>query len=70
MHVIVIGWIYVVFMISVVSDSVVGGLVRFFFLAVIPVGLWAWIFLRRARRKREEQIVSEADADVATRNDQ
>jgi hypothetical protein len=64
MHILVIGWIYVVFMISVVSDSVAAGLARFFFLGVIPVGLWAWMSLRKAKRRNED-----AAQNVVTRED-
>ncbi|MGL4231435.1 MAG: hypothetical protein ACRCWJ_08715 [Casimicrobium sp.] len=54
MHVIVIGWLYVVCMIAVVSDSVLKGLIRFFFLGAIPVGLWMWLSFRKAKRRNEE----------------
>jgi hypothetical protein len=52
MHVIIVGWIYVVFMIAVVSDSLVKGFIRFFFLGVIPVGLWMWMSWRKNSRAR------------------
>ncbi len=53
MHVIVIGWLYVVVMIAVVSDSLLKGLIRFFFLGAIPVGLWMWVSFRRRHRRSE-----------------
>jgi hypothetical protein len=54
MHVIVIGWIYVVLMISVVSDSLLKGVIRFLFLGAFPVGLWMWMSFRKAKRRRED----------------
>jgi hypothetical protein len=51
MHVVVIGWLYVVVMISVVSDSVLKGIVRFLFLGAIPVGLWMWFTIQKRRRQ-------------------
>jgi hypothetical protein len=61
MHVIVIGWVYVVFMIAVVSDSVLKGFVRFFFLAVVPVGLWMWMSWRKNTRLRTKRELTEDD---------
>jgi hypothetical protein len=54
MHVVVIAWIYVVLMISVVSDSLLKGVIRFLFLGAIPVGLWMWMSFRRAKRRIED----------------
>jgi type VI protein secretion system component VasK len=61
MHVVVIAWLYVVVMISVVSDSVLKGVVRFIFLGAIPVGLWMWMTIRR--RQREQAMAQEPSSE-------
>lgn len=66
MHVLVIGWLYVVVMISVVSDSVLKGIVRFVFLGVIPVGLWMWFTIQKRRRQLE---AAQNEAAQAARED-
>jgi hypothetical protein len=66
MHVVVIGWLYVVVMISVVSDSVLKGVVRFLFLGAIPVGLWMWFSIQKRRRQIE---AAENEAAQAARED-
>jgi hypothetical protein len=53
MHVVLMGWLYVVVMISVVSDSVLKGVIRFVFLGAIPVGLWMWFTVQKRRRRVE-----------------
>lgn len=63
MHVLVIGWLYVVVMISVVSDSVLKGIVRFVFLGVIPVGLWMWFTIQKRRRQLEAAKEEAAHAE-------
>jgi hypothetical protein len=68
MHVVVIGWLYVVVMISVVSDSVLKGIVRFLFLGAIPVGLWMWFTIQKRRRQiaaAESEAVQAEQADSA-----
>jgi Flp pilus assembly protein TadB len=68
MYIIVIGWIYVVFMIAVVSDSLLKGFIRFFFLGVIPVGLWMWMSLRKARQQKEAAARENASPPSDTAN--
>ncbi len=63
MHVLVIGWLYVVIMISIVSESVLKGVVRFLFLGVIPVGLWMWFTLQKRRRQMEAAKLEAAQAE-------
>lgn len=67
MHVLVIGWLYVVVMISVVSESLLKGIVRFVFLGVIPVGLWMWFTIQKRRRQLEAaqtEATQAADEDA------
>lgn len=68
MHIFIIGWLYVVIMISIVSDSVLKGVLRFLFLGALPCGLWFWMTMRR-RAAEKEAAASEkpADQDVTPR---
>jgi chorismate-pyruvate lyase len=66
MHVVLIAWLYVVVMISVVSDSLLKGIVRFLFLGAIPLGLWMWFNLQRRRRQLE---AAQNEATQAERED-
>jgi len=59
MYLIAIGWLYVVVMMAVVSDSILKGVIRLLFLGVLPVGLWLWISVRR-HRNRMAQAADEA----------
>jgi type VI protein secretion system component VasK len=63
MHVVVIAWLYVVVMISVVSDSVLKGMVRFIFLGAIPVGLWMWFTIQKRRRQIAATKLEAAQAE-------
>ncbi len=63
MHVLVIGWLYVVIMISIVSESVLKGVVRFLFLGVIPVGLWMWFTIQKRRRPSEAAKLDAAQTE-------
>jgi chorismate-pyruvate lyase len=63
MHVLVIGWLYVVVMISVVSDSVLKGMVRFIFLGAIPIGLWMWFTIQKRRRQIEAAKIEAAQLE-------
>ncbi|MBL8309202.1 MAG: hypothetical protein JNL19_02155 [Burkholderiales bacterium] len=49
LYLVLIGWLYVVAMITLVSDSLLKGVVRLLFLGVLPVLLVIWI--KRLRRR-------------------
>jgi Flp pilus assembly protein TadB len=63
MHVLMIGWLYVVVMISIVSESVLKGVVRFVFLGAIPVGLWMWFTIQKRRRQMEAAKLEAAQTE-------
>ena len=63
-YVIAIGWLYVVTMIAVVSDSPLKGVIRFVFLGALPVGLLLWVKLMRYRAR--EAARAEAASDLNT----
>jgi type VI protein secretion system component VasK len=65
MHLIAIGWLYVVVMMAIVSDSILKGVVRLLFLGVLPVALWLWITVRRHRSRMARAAEAEA-ANQAT----
>ena len=55
MHIAVVGWIYVVLMMSVVEDSFVAGIMTFFLYGVLPVSIIVYIGGTGKRRRRREQ---------------
>jgi hypothetical protein len=63
-HIFVIGWLYVVIMIAIVSDSILKGVLRFLLLGALPCGLYFWFMLRR--RTAERDAANEATLTAAT----
>jgi len=63
MHIIAIAWLYVVVMIAAVSDSILKAVIRLFFLGVLPLGLMAWMSLRRDRNRAERGAVEAAPTE-------
>lgn len=55
MHIAVVGWIYVVLMMSVVEDSFVASIMTFFLYGVLPVSIIVYIGGTGKRRRRREQ---------------
>ena len=58
MHLIAIGWIYVVFMMSITETSVVAGVATFLFYGLVPVAIILYLGgsrRRRLRRQMEEE---------------
>lgn len=61
MYLVVVGWLYVVLMLSVAQDSVARGLIYFLFLGFLPVlALLHMIRLRRTRRRQARALVAAA----------
>ncbi len=64
-HIFIIGWLYVVIMIAIVSDSIIKGMLRFLLLGALPCGLYFWFMLRR--RAAERDAANETnETDAAT----
>lgn len=61
MHIIVIGWLFVILMMSVTAKSVVGGVLTFVFYGVAPVALLLYIFGARRRRERLDDRSAKAE---------
>ena len=53
MYIIAIGWIWVVFMMSITESSIVAGLLTFVFYGVLPCGLLMYLLGTPARRRRQ-----------------
>tara|TARA_S200000501_G_C20715824_1_gene696189 strand:+ start:744 stop:926 length:183 start_codon:yes stop_codon:yes gene_type:complete len=54
MYIIIIGWIYVVLMMSITENSVLAGILTFIFYGVVPVSIIYYIGSSRARKKKRE----------------
>lgn len=64
MYLIAIAWLYVVVIVSVSDDTILGGLVTFLFWGLGPLALFLWIFGTPARRRAKAR--REAEADTAS----
>ena len=53
MYIIAIGWIWVVFMMSITETSIVAGLATFIFYGIRPCGLLMYLLGTPARRRRQ-----------------
>ncbi|MBL8445738.1 MAG: hypothetical protein JNK52_16995 [Zoogloeaceae bacterium] len=60
MYLIAIAWLYVVVIVSVSDDTVLGGLVTFFFWGLGPLALFLWLFGTPARRRNKARREAEA----------
>lgn len=55
MHIAVVGWIYVVLMMAITEESVVAGIMTFFFYGVLPVTIIMYVGGSGNRKRRREQ---------------
>jgi hypothetical protein len=69
MYIIAIAWLYVVIMISIVSDSILKGVVRFLFLGALPMALLFWLNFRRREPNDSSAVVNE-DSEQGNRNEE
>jgi hypothetical protein len=53
MHIIAIGWIYVVSMMAITEKSVIAGIMTFTFYCVIPLGV-VWFIVDRKKRNMQK----------------
>ncbi len=56
MYIIAIGWIWVVFMMSITETSIVAGLMTFVFYGILPCGLLLYLLGTPARRRRKSRV--------------
>ena len=60
MYIIVIGWIYVVLMMSITETSFVAGIMTFVLYGIVPTSIIVYIMGTPARRRRRLAAKSEA----------
>lgn len=70
MYIIVIGWIYVVLMMSITETSFVAGIMTFVLYGIVPTSIIVYIMGTPARRRRRlaaksESLVQKSDPEVA-----
>lgn len=63
MYLIAIAWLYVVIIVSVADDTVVGGVLTFVFWGLGPLALFLWIFGTPQRRRRMARAEREQAAE-------
>lgn len=56
MYIIAIGWIWVVFMMSITETSIVAGLMTLVFYGILPCGLLLYLLGTPARRRRKARL--------------
>ena len=66
MYIITIGWIWVVFMMSITESSIVAGLMTFVFYGILPCGLLMYLLGTPARRRRQASTRVAPPAEPAT----
>lgn len=66
MHIVVIAWIYVVFMMSITETSVVAGVMTFLLYGLLPVSILVYLTgTGRRRRKRHAQEMQRRQQETA-----
>jgi bacteriorhodopsin len=55
MHIIVIAWIYVVFMMSITEASVIGGIMTFVLYGLLPLSIILYLLRTNHRRRKRKQ---------------
>lgn len=65
MHIVVIGWAYVVLMMSISEESVVAGIATFLLYGLLPITIIVYLGNSKKRRKRnEERTTQRKTSDV------
>jgi hypothetical protein len=66
MYIVVIGWMYVVLMMSIVEDSVVAGIMTFLMYGVVPLAII--LYLTGGRQRRRNRALAKKQADDSNIN--
>ena len=53
MHMIALGWIWVVFMMAITEKNLVAGVMTFLFYGLVPTALLIFLISRQSRKQRE-----------------
>ena len=72
MHIVVIGWLYVVLMMAITERSFIAGLLTFFFYGLVPCGVLLRLSgarLRRRAAKRQTVAVAPPSDDLVNHPD-
>jgi hypothetical protein len=64
-HIVLIGWLWVILMIAVTANSIIAGVLIFLFLGIGPCLILLWLFGGRVRRRRLQGRESTNDATIA-----
>jgi hypothetical protein len=64
MHIIAVGWMYVVLMMSITEESVIAGIMTFLLYGVLPLAIFLYI-TGSGRRKRRRAAAENRDQDFA-----
>lgn len=65
MHLVAIGWMYVVFMMSITEETIVAGVMTFLFYGLVPVAIILYLGGSRRRRLRKQM---ETEARLKAKN--
>ncbi|MBT0963651.1 hypothetical protein [Denitromonas iodatirespirans] len=72
MYIIAIAWLYVALLAAITDTTVVGGVLTFVFLGLLPMSLFLWLFgtpaRRRKLREKDDDIDSAAQPNESDRN--
>lgn len=72
MYIIAIAWLYVALMAAISDTTVVGGVLTFVFLGLLPMSLFLWLFgtpaRRRKLRKKDDGTDAGTDQNASDRN--
>lgn len=72
MYIIAIAWLYVALLAAVSDTTVVGGVLTFVFLGLLPMSLFLWLFgtpaRRRKLREKGDDIDTTAEQNESSRN--
>lgn len=55
MHMVAIGWLWVVFMMAITAENVMSGVLMFVLYGLAPSGLLFYWLIRQARRQRQHK---------------
>ncbi|HEY4374310.1 MAG TPA: hypothetical protein VGN52_20470 [Burkholderiales bacterium] len=57
MHMVAIGWLWVVFMIAITAKSFVSGALTFLFYGLAPGGLFLYWLIRQTRKRHQHEML-------------
>lgn len=70
MHIVVIGWAYVVLMMSISEESVVAGIATFLLYGLLPITIIVYLGNSKKRRKRNEERAAQRKTSDAGLSDE